>query len=171
MSLVCCYRSPLGDIRFVCGDHGVEALHFVDGWSGSSGAGHPVAELTRRWLDIYFSGREPDFTPPLCLTGSPFRVAVGALMLKIPYGQTVTYGELAVRIAAERGIARMAAQAVGGAVGGNPIALIVPCHRVIGAHGNLTGYGGGMERKIALLKLEGVDLADMTVPRPKRPRP
>ena len=74
------------------------------------------------------------------------------------------------RLAAARGIPKMAAQAVGGAVGGNPIAIVVPCHRVIGAHGNLTGYGGGMERKIALLKLEGVDLSQMTVPRPKRPR-
>ncbi len=169
MSVVCCYHSPLGDIRFVCGDHGLEALHFVEGRFECSGAGHPVAELTRRWLDVYFSGREPDFTPPLCLSGSPFRVAVGELMLGIPYGKTVTYGELAARIAAARGVAKMAAQAVGGAVGGNPIAIVVPCHRVIGAHGNLTGYGGGMERKIALLKLEGVDLAGMTVPRPKRP--
>ncbi len=169
MSVVCHYHSPLGDIRFVCGDSGVEALHFVAGGFECSGAGHPVAELTRRWLDVYFSGREPDFTPPLCLSGSPFRVAVGELMLGIPYGKTVTYGELAARIAAARGVAKMAAQAVGGAVGGNPIAIVVPCHRVIGAHGNLTGYGGGMERKIALLKLEGVDLAGMTVPRPKRP--
>ena len=168
MSVVCHYRSPLGDIRLVCGDRGVEALHFVDGGFAGPGADHPVAELTRRWLDIYFSGHEPDFTPPLHLTGSPFRVAVGGLMLEIPYGKTVTYGELAARIAAERGIARMAAQAVGGAGGGNPIAIIVPCHRVIGAHGNLTGYGGGMERKIALLKLEGVDLSRMTPPRPKR---
>jgi len=169
MPVVCYYRSPLGGIRFVCGDSGLEALHFADGDIECSGEKHPVAELTRRWLDIYFSGREPDFTPPLRLHGSPFRIAVGQLMLEIPYGATVTYGELAARIAAERGIARMAAQAVGGAVGGNPIAIVVPCHRVIGAHGNLTGYGGGMERKIALLKLEGVDLSRMTVPRPERP--
>ena len=168
MSVVCHYRSPLGDIRFICGDSGLEALHFAGGGSACSGEDHPVAELTRRWLDIYFSGREPDFTPPLCLSGSPFRVAVGELMLKIPYGETVTYGELAARVAAVRGVPKMAAQAVGGAVGGNPIAIIVPCHRVIGVHGNLTGYGGGMERKIALLKLEGVDLSRMTVPRPKR---
>ena len=168
MSVVGCYHSPLGDIRFVCGDSGVETLHFADGGFACSGEKHPVAELTRRWLDIYFSGREPDFTPPLHLSGSPFRIAVGELMLAIPYGATVTYGELAARVAAERRIAKMAAQAVGGAVGGNPIAIIVPCHRVIGAHGNLTGYGGGMARKIALLKLEGVDLSRMTVPHPRR---
>ena len=91
-----------------------------------------------------------------------------ALALVDNEGYRVTYGELAARVAAERRIAKMAAQAVGGAVGGNPIAIIVPCHRVIGAHGNLTGYGGGMARKIALLKLEGVDLSRMTVPRPRR---
>lgn len=162
------YHSPLGDIRLVCGDSGLEQLEFADGRFECSSEKHPVAELVRRWLDIYFSGREPDFTPPLCLSGSPFRIAVGRLMLEIPYGTTATYGELAVRVAAKLGVAKMAAQAVGGAVGGNPVAIIVPCHRVIGAHGNLTGYGGGMERKIALLKLEHIDLSRMTVPSPKK---
>ena len=86
-------------------------------------------------------------------------------MLEIPYGRTVTYGDIARRIAGERGIAHMSAQAVGGAVGGNPLAVIVPCHRVVGARGNLTGYGGGMERKIALLRLEGVDMSGFFSPK------
>ena len=108
----------------------------------------------RRWLDSYFTGREPDFLPPLHPAGSPFQQAVWALLLQIPYGQTVTYGQLAARLAAERGLARMSAQAVGGAVGRNRISLIIPCHRVLGADGSLTGYAGGLDRKAKLLAWE-----------------
>ena len=105
---------------------------------------------TCRWLDIYFSGHQPDFTPAYRLDGlTPFRKSVSEIMCEIPFGQTMTYGEIAKRLKIN------SAQAVGGAVGWNPICLIVPCHRVIGANGNLTGYGGGMENKIALLRLEG----------------
>ena len=164
MPIVSDYRSPLGTVRIVCGDQGVEQLSFVDSAPEVVSMRHPVLEMTLHWLDIYFSGREPDFTPPLCLSGSLFRISVGELMLTIPYGRTATYGELAARMSAQRGGAKVAAQAIGGAVGGNPIAIIVPCHRVIGAHGNLTGYGGGMARKIALLSLERVDLSGMFAP-------
>lgn len=108
----------------------------------------PVFDLTRQWLDIYFSGKEPTFTPPLLLQGSPFRKQVWQLLLEIPYGRTMTYGELARKLQCK------SAQAVGGAVGHNPISLIIPCHRVIGADGSLTGYAGGVERKASLLKLE-----------------
>lgn len=108
----------------------------------------PVFDLTRQWLDIYFSGKEPTFTPPLLLQGSPFRKQVWQLLLEIPYGRTMTYGELARKLQCK------SAQAVGGAVGHNPISLIIPCHRVIGADGSLTGYAGGIERKASLLKLE-----------------
>ena len=118
-----------------------------------------------RWLNVYFSGREPDFTPKLHLIGSDFRQAVWALLLQIPYGQTVTYGQLAARLAAERGLARMSAQAVGGAVGRNRISLIIPCHRVLGADGSLTGYAGGLDRKAKLLALEGVDMRHFFIPK------
>ena len=107
-----------------------------------------------RWLDIYFFGRDPGFTPTLHLVSSAFRNCVGEIMLGIPYGKTMAYGEIARIIANERGIGHMSSQAVGGAVGKNPISLIIPCHRVIGSDGSLTGYGGGFERKAALLKLE-----------------
>ena len=114
----------------------------------------PVFRETARWLDIYFGGGEPDFTPPLCLRGTAFSQAVWEKLLAIPYGQTTTYGAIAAALAKERGIPRMSAQAVGGAVGHNPVSLIVPCHRVIGSDGTLTGYGGGLDRKAALLALE-----------------
>ena len=105
---------------------------------------------TFRWLDIYFSGRQPDFTPAFRMEGlTLFREAVLDIVCEIPFGQTMTYGDVAKRLNVR------SAQAVGGAVGWNPICLIVPCHRVMGANGNLTGYGGGLPNKIALLKLEG----------------
>ena len=117
----------------------------------------PVFRETIRWLNVYFGGGEPDFTPPLLLRGTTFRKAVWDKLLTIPYGQTTTYGAIAAVLAKERGIPRMAAQAVGGAVGHNPVSLIVPCHRVIGADGILTGYGGGLDRKARLLALEQAD--------------
>jgi methylated-DNA-[protein]-cysteine S-methyltransferase len=116
---------------------------------------------TCRWLDIYFSGRQPDFTPAYRMEGlTPFRKAVLDVVSEIPFGQTITYGEIAKRIVetfpeTSPKPRKMSAQAVGGAVGWNPICLIVPCHRVMGAKGILTGYGGGIPNKIALLKLEG----------------
>ena len=114
----------------------------------------PVFQCVKRWLDIYFQGEAPDFTPPLRLAGTPFRKVVWEILLTIPYGQTMTYGEIASKIAEQKGIERMSAQAVGNAVGHNPIGIIVPCHRVVGSDGKLTGYAGGMERKKALLALE-----------------
>lgn len=122
---------------------------------------------TARWLETYFRGRAPSFTPKLKLSGSDFQKRVCEIMLTIPFGETVTYGEIAAQIARERGIPRMSAQAVGGAVGANPILLIVPCHRVIGVGGNLTGYGAGIERKIQLLKLEKVNMTKLFVPKKK----
>lgn len=123
-----------------------------------------VFDQTKRWLDLYFSGREPGFTPALNPVGSAFRRAVWEILLKIPYGKTTTYGQIAREIAAARGLAKMSAQAVGGAVGHNEISIIIPCHRVIGAHGSLTGYAGGIDRKIKLLKLEGVDVRGLFTP-------
>lgn len=113
---------------------------------------------TSRWLDIYFSGRNPNFIPACEIAGlTPFRQAVIDVMNTIPFGGTVTYGDIAKTIARERNLPKMSAQAVGSAVGWNPICIIIPCHRVVGANGNLTGYGGGLQNKIALLRHEGND--------------
>lgn len=116
----------------------------------------PVLTQTKKWLDIYFSGKNPDFTPPIAMDGvSTFRRRVWEIMLTIPYGQTISYGKISKQTEKETG-KRVSAQAVGGAVGHNPVGIIIPCHRVIGTNGNLTGYAGGLDKKIALLKLEGV---------------
>ena len=109
---------------------------------------------TASWLDCYFSGQKPDFLPPVRLEGSEFRRRVWEELLKIPYGATVTYGSIAKQLARETGRPHMSAQAVGGAVGHNPIGIIIPCHRVVGADGSLTGFGGGLEVKRGLLELE-----------------
>lgn len=117
----------------------------------------PILDEAARWLDLYFAGRQPAFTPPLHLVGSAFRQRVWKRLLEIPYGQTVTYGALLGK--------EMSAQAVGGAVGHNPISIIVPCHRVVGVNGSLTGYAGGIDKKIRLLALEGADVGRLTIPR------
>jgi methylated-DNA-[protein]-cysteine S-methyltransferase len=112
-----------------------------------------IIQDTFCWLDVYFTGHQPDFTPAYHMVGlTPFRKAVLDVVCEIPFGQTMTYGDVAKRLDVH------SAQAVGGAVGWNPICLIVPCHRVMGAKGKLTGYGGGLLNKIALLKLEGLCL-------------
>ena len=115
-------------------------------------------EETRKWLDIYFSGKAPDFTPPLKMETTPFRKAVWELLLTIPFGQTLTYGGIADRVAKQMGLPHMSAQAVGGAVGHNPISLIIPCHRVVGTDGSLTGYAGGIEKKLHLLTMENAEI-------------
>jgi len=115
----------------------------------------PVFLETRRWLDLYFGGSEPGFTPRLKLSGTDFRKSVWNILLKIPYGRTMSYGQIAELIAEGKGIAKMSAQAVGGAVGHNPVSIIVPCHRVIGSDGSLTGYAGGLDKKKWLLTHEG----------------
>ncbi len=117
-----------------------------------------IFEQTRKWLDIYFGGKNPDFLPSLSPgIRTEFCARVSEIMKEIPYGKTTTYGEIAKRIAEEKGIKRMSAQAVGGAVGLNPVCIIIPCHRVLGAKGKLTGYGGGIKNKIGLLRLEGIN--------------
>ena len=114
----------------------------------------PVFEETIKWLDIYFSGEIPDFMPELSVHSTPFRKAVWDILLTIPYGQTMTYGEIAEILAQQTGKKKMSAQAVGGAVGHNPISIIIPCHRVVGVDGSLTGYAGGLKQKQFLLDLE-----------------
>ncbi|MHA6526735.1 methylated-DNA--[protein]-cysteine S-methyltransferase [Corynebacterium pyruviciproducens] len=126
---------------------------------------HPLLAEATRWLDIYFSGRHPDFTPPLRLPSTPFRALVSEIMLAIPYGTTTTYAAIAAEVARRQGRSSSSAQAVGGAVGHNPISLIIPCHRVVGSNGSLTGYAGGLRRKVALLTLEGTDTSGLFSPR------
>ena len=113
-----------------------------------------IFQQTDKWLDIYFSGKAPDFTPLMHINTTAFRRAVWEILLTIPFGQTMTYGEVAKKIAKQRGVEKMSAQAVGGAVGHNPFSIIIPCHRVVGAKGELTGYGGGLDKKEWLLAME-----------------
>lgn len=125
----------------------------------------PIFNETCNWLDIYFSGKEPNFTPKYKINNStPFRNIVIELMKNIPFGETTTYGDIAKEVAIKKGKKRMSSQAVGGAVGWNPICIIIPCHRVVGSDGNLTGYGGGINNKIALLRLEKNDMEKYPLP-------
>jgi methylated-DNA-[protein]-cysteine S-methyltransferase len=114
----------------------------------------PLFERVRKWLDCYFSGKEPDFMPPLRPRGTPFQKSIWNILCKIPYGQTTSYGEIAKQYEAQNNGKRTAPRAVGGAVGHNQISIIIPCHRVAGADGSLTGYAGGIDKKIQLLQLE-----------------
>lgn len=126
----------------------------------------PVLRQAGLWLDRYFAGKRPAISElPLAPIGSEFRKEVWQVLCEIPYGETTTYGEISQKIAARRGLERMSAQAVGGAVGHNPISIIVPCHRVVGSNGSLTGYAGGLQKKIKLLTHEGVDMGRLFVPR------
>ena len=154
------YNSPLGVITLACDGDCIIGLwfngqkHFANILpKQTKQKNHHLFKEAERWLDIYFSGKEANFLPPLRYDFTPFRKAVCDIMLAIPYGTTVTYGEIAAKIAKQKGIKKMSAQAVGGAVGHNPISLMIPCHRVVGTNGSLTGYGGGIDRKIKLLEL------------------
>lgn len=156
------YKSPVGEILLAADDIGLTGLWFEGAKYYADGLDkeHDEAEVlifgeVRCWLDIYFSGREPDFMPSVHMTGTPFRMKVWEILRRIPYGDTMTYGEIAKRIAGEQGGAGMSARAVGSAVGHNPVSVIIPCHRVVGADGSLTGYAGGIDRKVKLLTLEG----------------
>lgn len=127
-----------------------------------------IFDEVTRWLDIYFSGKNPEFIPKYKIQNlTPFRKSVIDIMIKIPYGETITYNDIAKTIARKKGIKKMSAQAVGGAVGWNPICIIIPCHRVVGANGNLTGYGGGIQNKIELLKIEKINMDEFKMPKKK----
>lgn len=166
------YHSPLGDILIAADDKGLTGLWFegqkyyalyLDKENETRET--KILKDTKKWLDIYFTGKEPDFTPPLHFTGTCFQEEVWAILSTIPYGKTMTYGEIASILAKRKGLTRMSAQAVGGAVGHNEISIIVPCHRVVGSQGSLTGYAGGIDKKVALLKLEKVDMSDLWIPK------
>jgi len=163
--------SPLGDLTLGSDGESLTGLwlddqkYFMAGVGGvEQASGLAIFQETREWLARYFEGRDPGLIPAVNPQGSDFRRRVWELLVEIPYGKLATYGELAQRIAAEKGIPKMSSRAVGGAVGHNPVSIIIPCHRVVGSNGSLTGYGGGIARKIALLKLEGVDMSKLTIP-------
>ena len=156
------YKTPQGfsDMMMTSDGEVLTGLHFVDSRKTKRcrdcvERDLPVFRETCRWLDEYFGGHVPDFTPTYRIDGlTPFRKDVIDAMMAIPFGQTTTYGDIAAGIAKKRGLKKMSAQAVGGAVGWNPICIVIPCHRVIGANGALVGYGGGIKNKVALLAHE-----------------
>lgn len=168
----CSYESPMGAITLAAGDDGLKGLWFngqryfggtLDAPMEPGGNEHLTAACA--WLDEYFAGGNPDIARlTIAPLGSPYRQTVWQLLREIPLGQLRTYGELAAEAARRMGKERGSARAIGGAVGHNPISIIVPCHRVVGANGNLTGFGGGIDRKIRLLEHEGVDCSRLYVP-------
>ena len=165
------YHSPVGNILLAADDVGLTGLWFEGQkyFALHLDREHeekeiPFFKTVKEWLDIYFAGKEPDFTVPLHFTGTDFQKEVWKILSSIPYGQTMTYGEIAKQIAVKRGLQHMSAQAVGGAVGHNEISIIVPCHRVVGGNGSLTGYAGGIDKKIKLLQLEKIDMKPFFIP-------
>lgn len=169
LATVCDYDSPLGPMTIAARGGALVGLWFRGQKYDRRGLGEatresdPVLDEAASWLDAYFAGRGPGEVPALAPSGTSFQKAVWQALRRIPYGQTATYGQVASEVGRMLG-RRTSARAVGGAVARNPISVIVPCHRVVGASGSLTGYAGGIERKVALLTLEGVDLSRMSVP-------
>lgn len=166
------YESPLGEILLAADEIGLTGLWFngqkyfalyLDKEHQEKEV--PVLAQAKKWLDIYFSGKDPDFKVPLHFIGTDFQNEVWQILCSIPYGQTMTYGEIAKLLAAKRGLSHMSAQAVGGAVARNEVSIIVPCHRVVGTNGSLTGYAGGIKKKIELLKLEGALKQEYFIPK------
>lgn len=153
------YDSPIGPLTIEADQEGLTGIFFGARGEAARETSNPDLKSAIRWLTVYFSGRTPDFTPRLHPGGTAFQTAVWKELAKIPYGRTTTYGTIAKEIAAGENRPRPAAQAVGGAVGHNPLPIIIPCHRVIGADGSLTGYSGGLNRKEYLLRLEGHSIA------------
>ena len=164
------YSSPIGPLLLAARGDGLTGLwlegqkYYPDKLPTQRGQASVLSE-TMCWLDRYFAGKAPSPAElPLAPAGSSFRQQVWRILCRIPYGQVTTYGEIARELAAHSGIPSMSAQAVGGAVGHNPLSIIIPCHRVIGANGSLTGYAGGIERKQYLLALEHADLTKIYRP-------
>lgn len=167
------FISPIGTITLACDDIGLAGL-WLEGQkyfakllekAEFQERAHPVLEQTKSWLAIYFQGEEPGFRPPLHLVGSAFQVEVWKLLLAIPYGKTTSYGELAQVLAKQRGVPQFSARAIGNAVGHNPISIIIPCHRVVGANGSLTGYAGGLDKKKFLLQREDWEINKLRLPK------
>lgn len=168
------YTSPIGTITLACdGDHLVglwlEGQKYHGGTIPEEMAERsdiPVFDAAKKWLDRYFAGEKPGISElPLAPIGGAFRRGVWSILCDIPYGEVITYGDIAKKMAVKMGKDSMSGQAVGGAVGHNPISIIIPCHRVVGSNGSLTGYAGGVQTKVKLLKLEGVDMSNLFVPK------
>lgn len=164
--------SPLGKILLATDEVGLIGLWFYGQKYFAADLPKEYAKVTtsalvqaKEWLGIYFGGNEPNFTPPLHPIGTDFRREVWDILLKIPYGKTITYGDIARELAEKKGTEKMSALAVGGAVGHNEISIIIPCHRVVGSDGSLTGYAGGIDKKIGLLTLEKADMSGFFVPK------
>lgn len=164
------FQSPLGEILLAADEIGLTGLWFVGAkyFAKSLNSEHEKEKKTtvireaEHWLTCYFSGKNPDFMPSLHLVGTPFQESVWKILLNIPYGEVTTYGKIAKILQESTGIA-VSAQAVGGAVGRNPISILVPCHRVVGSSGSLTGYAGGIDKKRALLELEGTNISELRI--------
>lgn len=154
------YDSPLGKITLASDGTALTGLWLETQKANIEASAKwrevPVFSQVRNWLDLYFQGKDPGAAPPLKVNGSVFHKTVSDIMQEIPYGQTTTYGAIAKEAAKRLGKERMSAQAVGGAVGRNEISIIIPCHRVLGANGKLTGYTGGLDMKIKLLEIEHI---------------
>lgn len=161
MQYITTYQSPLGEILLAADEIGITGLWFEGEkyYALNLDSDHKERETqllsdAKNWLTIYFSGKEPDFMPPMHMLGTAFQKTVWEILRTIPYGETTTYGKIADQVAQKRGLKRMSSQAVGNAVGRNELSIFIPCHRVVGTNGSLTGYAGGIDKKIALLKLE-----------------
>lgn len=172
MQYISHYQSPIGSILLAADDIGLTGLWFEGQkyFAFNLDKEHaeqetPLLKQAKHWLTIYFSGKKPDFSIPLHFTGTDFQNEVWTILCSIPYGQTTTYGKIAKQLAAQKGLPHMSAQAVGSAVGRNKISIIVPCHRVVGTNGSLTGYAGGIDKKIKLLNLEKVDTRSFFIPK------
>ncbi|WNX85584.1 methylated-DNA--[protein]-cysteine S-methyltransferase [Agathobaculum sp. NTUH-O15-33] len=167
------YPSPIGMLTLACDGAHLTGL-WMEGQKYFGGAipepmterdDLPVFRAAKNWLDRYFAGQKPEISElPLHPIGGEFRQEVWMILCEIPYGEVVTYGDIAKKMAAKKGKKTMSGQAVGGAVGHNPISIIIPCHRVVGANGSLTGYAGGVDKKVKLLALEGVDMSRLFIP-------
>ena len=170
MQTISYYNSPLGKILLASDQVGLTGLWFEDdrGYADNLDLEHQMGEASfirdaKKWLDLYFSGQKPDFTPKLHLQGTDFQIKIWQELLKIPYGQVVSYKNLAQKVASSPD--HLPIRAIGGAVGKNHITVIIPCHRVIGADNNLTGYKAGIDKKIQLLELEGINTKVFTRPK------
>lgn len=166
------YKSPLGNMFLASDKENIIGLWFegqkyIENTMPkgiTENENIPVLQVGMKWLDDYFAGKKPELSRiPLAPIGNEFKQCVWNILMEIPYGEVTTYGAIAKEVAKRMDKDKMSAQAVGGAVGHNPVSIIIPCHRVVGANGNLTGYAGGIERKIALLELEGVKLETVFV--------
>jgi len=165
------YHSPLGAITLASDGEALTGLWFENQkYFGETLSAEtkeralPIFKRTKQWLDIYFRGECPDFMPKLSLNATPFRMAVWEILSSIPYGCVMSYGAISDIMAKKMKTGKMCARAVGGAVGHNPISIITPCHRVVGSDGKLTGYAGGIDKKLKLLALEKADMRNLYMP-------